>query len=124
MVKNLSPEAQRFAEEFFAERSRQRAAMIEQAGFPAPVLFASPPPPPSAPPVLSDEDWLAERILARVNGGLPTTEDERLYIRRKLLAAPAADKYVPALIRTMPSKDKLVLDARLVTIDRAARFKP
>lgn len=123
MAKNLSPEAQRFAEEFLAERARKRAEMIEQAGFPAHMPPVSPSPP-SALPVLGDEDQLAEQILSRVNGGLPTTEDERLYIRRKLFAVPGGDKYVPAPIRAMPSKDKLLLDARLMVIDRAARLKP
>ncbi|MFY9822685.1 MAG: hypothetical protein WAM82_14965 [Thermoanaerobaculia bacterium] len=125
---NLTPEVQRFKAEFLAERSRQRAAMFESAGFPAPMPLESPLPLPQAPPVLlpslTDEDMLAGQILARVNGGLPTTVDERLYIRRKLFAVPAADQYVPAPIRALPSKDKLLLDARLMTIDRAARSSP
>jgi hypothetical protein len=40
------------------------------------------------------------------------------------MAVPGADVYVPAPIRAMPSKDKLLLDARLATIDRAARLNP
>jgi hypothetical protein len=117
MAKNQSSEAQRAKEAFLAERARARAAMIEEAGFSVPIE----PPPPSAPPLLSAEDRFAEQILARVNGGLPTTAGERLYLRRKLLAVPGGDEYVPSPIRAMPSEDKLLLEARLMIIDRAER---
>lgn len=123
MAKSLSPEAQRVMEEFLAERARLRSEMIEQAGFPAPLppVPVSGPAPAPAPRALPDEDELAGEILARVDGGLPTTAAERLYLRRKLFAVPAEDKYIPAPIRTLPSKDKLLLDARLTVIDRAER---
>lgn len=106
MAEDPDSEVQRAKQEFLAERARQRAAMIEQAGFS---------------PVLSDEDRRAGEILARVNGGLPTTADERLYLRRKLFAVPGGDEYVPAPLRALPSEDKLLLDARLMILDRAAR---
>lgn len=105
MAEDPDFEVQRAQEEFLAERARQRALMIEQAGFS---------------PVLPDEDRRAGEILARVTGGFPTTSEERLYLRRKLFAVPGGDEYVPAPIRTLPSEDKLLLDARLMILDRAA----
>lgn len=51
MAKNLSPEAQRIAEQFLAERARMRSAMIREAGFQPPFE-----PPPPAPPVLSEKE--------------------------------------------------------------------
>lgn len=86
--------------------------MIEQAGF-----QASEPPPPAG----LDEDRRAGQILARLNGGLPTTAEERLYLRRKLFAASGGEEYVPAPIRAMPSQEKLLLEARLMAIDHAER---